>query len=380
MIERTADLVTGQNDLESLAVYRLPIFQGVTDQPAEYDHIEEIFFDIGLSSGMIQVRNLLDLEQIYSSTHNPGSIGSIWQQHHSEFSIFIENHSPCRVVEIGGGHGILAKTYSKRRPNVEWFIIDPLTNPSIFLDQPKVSVINEYFNENTKLDPSIDTIIHSHFLEHVYNPSAFFNTLSTIQCGTKMIFSVPNLERQLEAKCLTTLSFEHTYFCAEDYIEYWLNKAGFEIVRKKYYLEDHSIFYSTVKRFTLTKTKELPNGFHYEKNRNLFLDYIEYYSNFISRMNKTLKELSEKAFLFGGHISSQNLLLNGLDESNIECVLDNDPKKHGKRLYGTNLMVLNPNILKKKQSPSVIIKSGPYSSEIKTGILDGINLTTRFLE
>jgi len=55
------------------------------------------------------------------------------------------------------------------------------------------------------------------------------------------------------------------------------------------------------------------------------------------------------------------------------CLLDNDPQKHGKRLYGTHLKVASPKVLQDVSSPMVILKAGVYNEEIKRDIMENIN-------
>ena len=69
----------------------------------------------------------------------------------------------------------------------------------------------------------------------------------------------------------------------------------------------------------------------------------------------------------------------GLDKTYIKCILDNDPYKQGSRLYGTNLLVNSPDILKPDDSPIVILKAGTYNEEIKSQIMNDINSNTRFI-
>lgn len=57
----------------------------------------------------------------------------------------------------------------------------------------------------------------------------------------------------------------------------------------------------------------------------------------------------------------------------IDCILDNDEKKQGKRLYGTGLMVKSPRILKNEKNVAVIDFMGSYSDEIADDILNNIN-------
>ena len=86
------------------------------------------------------------------------------------------------------------------------------------------------------------------------------------------------------------------------------------------------------------------------------------------------------AFLFGAHVSTQILLASGLREDKILCLLDNDPNKQSKRLYGTNLSVASPKILADVEKPVVILRAGVYNKEIREDILMNINSQTVFLE
>ena len=86
-----------------------------------------------------------------------------------------------------------------------------------------------------------------------------------------------------------------------------------------------------------------------------------------------MDESKEPVYLFGAHIFSQMLLNFGLCRNRIRCVLDNDPLKQGKRLYGTPFFVESPKGLKGKEKPMVILNAGAYTEEIKTDILSNIN-------
>ena len=69
-----------------------------------------------------------------------------------------------------------------------------------------------------------------------------------------------------------------------------------------------------------------------------------------------------------------------LDKEKIVCILDNDPNKHGRRLYGSDLKVFPPSVLKDVSSPFIILKAGVYNEEIKTDIYKNINPDAVFFE
>ena len=98
----------------------------------------------------------------------------------------------------------------------------------------------------------------------------------------------------------------------------------------------------------------------------------------ISACESILDDIEDNVYLFGAHVFSQTLLNFGIDENSIVSILDNDTKKQGKRLYGTNLTIQSPEVLRDVDSPTVILRAGVYTEEIKDQILN-INSTTRFV-
>ena len=91
-------------------------------------------------------------------------------------------------------------------------------------------------------------------------------------------------------------------------------------------------------------------------------------------------DLSLVATNFGAHIFTTYLIAFGLDITKVESILDNSETKQGKRLYGTNIIVHSPEILKNEKAPVLILKAGIYNQEIKTQILSQINSNTIFWE
>jgi hypothetical protein len=196
--------------------------------------------------------------------------------------------------------------------------------------------------------------------------------------GQHLVFSLPNMQVMLDRKYTNCINFEHTVFLTESYIDFLLAAHGFRLVAKEYFLEDHSIFYAAV-RDSHVKSATLPVGL-YEKNKQIYLDYVLYHETLIQDLNRRLAESINPVYLFGAHVFAQYLIAFGLDTSHIVSLLDNDPKKQGRRLYGTTLMVQSPNALREVPDAVVILKAGVYNQEIKADILGNINSTVVFLE
>ena len=101
----------------------------------------------------------------------------------------------------------------------------------------------------------------------------------------------------------------------------------------------------------------------------------------VKRIKKILDSdySKENTFIFGAHIFTQYLIKFGLDEKLFSNILDNDGRKIGERLYGTDLIVKSPKILKDIENPILVLKAAQYNEEIKKDILENINPNTRFI-
>jgi len=350
---------------------------GCTNQEKELDLLADMNWSISRESGAIQLNPLLPLEVIYKEQHGSGCVGDLWNQHHLAFAKFVHSFNFKTVLEIGGLHGILSKLYQNLDGTIDWTIIEP--NP-IPVNGVTAHFIKGYFDDQFKFDKQADAILHSHVFEHIYDPHIFLNHISNFLSDRKyMLFSLPNLEEMLKRKYTNALNFEHTIFLTEPYIEYLLSKYHFRVIKKEYFKEDHSIFYACI-RDSKVKSFSLPKRL-FEYNKKLFLEYVNYYHQLIDDLNSKIKTLQkdQKLYLFGAHIFSQHLISFGLNIKRIDCIIDNDFNKQGKRLYGTDFKVFSPKILSNDNDPVVILKAGVYNQEIKKDILENINSKTSFL-
>jgi hypothetical protein len=295
--------------------------------------------------------------------------------HHQAFAEFLSKFQPQSILELGGAHGILSMEY-KAFDIVPWTILEPNPAP---IEGCDAHFIKGFFNNQFSTTENFQTVVHSHVFEHIYEPDQFMGHLADfVSEGNNLVFSLPNIQVMLERKYTNGLNFEHTVFLTEPYIEYLLAKHGFRLLAKKYFMDDHSIFYATV-RDTSIEPAELPLGL-YEKNRQLYLDYVQYHKSLIVELNAVVNSTEQPVYLFGAHVFSQYLIEFGLETDKIVCLLDNDPGKQGKRLYGSNLVVQSPKILKGVRRPLVILKAGVYNTEIKEAILGDINDNVTFIE
>jgi 2-polyprenyl-3-methyl-5-hydroxy-6-metoxy-1,4-benzoquinol methylase len=370
-IYRNYDVILKDSDLEHLYTFKnFPILMSCTHDNSNEDQFLDLSIHISKKSGVLQLNLLLPLEVIYKESHNSGKIGKTWREHHESFSAFIKSYNPNGVVEVGGGHGILAAAYGN---SILWTILEPNPTP---VENCKAVFVKEFFTKNTDISKfKADTLVHSHVFEHMHDPTDFVSTLQqALSIGQKVIFSVPNMQQMLKRNYTNFLNFEHTFCLTEEIVEYLMSNAGFKLLSREYFKNDNSIFYAW-ERLDNMPDVELPTA--YEKYKSMFLNYVEYHETLIESLNNSIKS-KKNVFLFGGHVFSQYLISFGLNVSNVSAILDNDPSKQNKRLYGTSLTILSPEVLKGLDKPYVILKAGSFTEEIREGILK-INSSTIFL-
>lgn len=359
-------IIDGSNLTTFYTIKDFPALMLLTDDMNYHEDLTADMVWANSEKGTACIRNLIDPRLLYSYSHNPGTVGKIWKDHHQRFFNFINDHPYQNVLEIGGSSGNLLDNFLRTNKTFNWTLLEPALNTKI--NDQRVCFIKDFF-ENYSSTEKFDTIIHSHVFEHIYNPIDFLKKVNYLleDDGIQYI-SIPNMTEWMNNNFSSVMSFEHTYFIDENIAEYLLNKTGFEIIDKV--VNSHSIF---VKAKKISSIIEKPADFTYIKT---FVEtYLKRIKDDIEHVKKSIG--SEKFYLFGGTVNSQFLLKLGLDQSKVINLLDNDPHKHNKRLYGTNVIVVSPSVLKNINSPIVVVRSGPYNEEIKNGILQ-INSTVRF--
>jgi len=277
-----------------------------------------------------------------------------------------------RIIEIGAADGYLANLILEGDDELKYTVIEP--SPSI--KDARIEVIQGYL-ENHLDCLGGGLIIHSHVLEHLYLPrESVQNIANEMNDGDKMIFSIPNMSALLQTYGANSLNFEHTYFLNKEVVEYWAKLNDLQILESKEF-RSHSIFFCVQKmksRSVLTDIFEIS-----ENPRLAFVEMWTKIEKFVTSTNVIMQQQKKESFLFGGHIFSQSLLAKGLKSELIDCILDNDIFKQGHRLYGTELIVRSPTIIKKMEYPRVILAASHYQNEIREQLIQ-INPNVEILE
>ena len=189
-----------------------------------------------------------------------------------------------------------------------WTIVDP--NPVTTFAIPNLKIVRGYVEDLDKLPLEVDCVVHSHTLEHMYDPARFFEIVRHfLKPGQLHIFSVPNLFA-LVAEGKPSLHFEHTILLREEHINWLLVNKGFEIVTMRHFGGKHSIFYVTRAVEQLLPKTVSPN--FYAENRRVFQLWQDRLFEDVSFFKRRLAEDKKRNFIFAAHVATQYLLAVGL--------------------------------------------------------------------
>lgn len=368
-VKRNVDIIDQKSFLvEVIKLANFPISMGCTAKSKHSDIFVDQIWAKSDTNGVYQLANLVELDLLYAEQHDAGVVGNIWMQHHKKFSEFISSRiKPQPILEIGGAHGILSVETSSSG-FIDWTIIEPAPLP---VEHCKATFIKGFFEENYEKGHQ-NVIVHSHVLEHIYDPLKFLQLCyNKIGDDGEMLFSIPNIFEMVKRKYSNSINFEHTIFLSENILYFLLSKTGFEIQKKEYFHDDHSIFYHCKK---VLPKMDVPLTLEDEYD-NIFREFWKDFKIDATALNESVKEVKDPVYLFGAHIFSQILLTSGLEEKYVNGILDNSSTKQGNRLYGTHLQVCSPIILKQHKYPKVVLRAGKYNDEIRQQLL-GINPNT----
>lgn len=358
-IERKKSVITGKENLEQLHTFKdFPVFFGCVDHGPEKDMRADMSWAICPESGVIQLDKLVPLDILYQTQHVDGT-GPTWERYYNDFARYIIRQSPKNVLEIGGGAGKLATLVTESLPEVTWTVVEP--NPWI-KETPQIKVVSSFFDENFEFNGDVNTVVFSQVMEHAYDPHAFVRSISKfLKVGDRLICAYPNLTSWLQNKYTNAINFEHSMFLTDYFVDFLLKKYGFTIHDKHFY-EDHSVYYVAEKMSDEVSDPPFENK--YDEYKKIFTDYVEYYESLVHKLNGKMEAFDGDVYVFGAHIFAQHLLEVGLNKARITSILDNSPLKENKRLYGTDLYVQKPDILRGRENVAVILKVGVHRDDI----------------
>jgi len=351
-------VICGSNIEKIMILGEMPVYMGVSEKNEDY-LFDDMIFSECINCKNIQLGRLLDPNIVYLRNHNVEIVGEMWRNHYYHFLDFIGDGIDRKIVlEIGDPSAKIAKLTDIYK---KWIIVEKNTH---LKSTEKIIFRQEFFDEEFHIEEKVDTIIHSHLLEHIYEPVDFFKKCRSILSDDgDIFFSIPNMSFFLENNYSpnSILHFEHTYYIDYNYVKIICERTGFRIIKTEYF-KDHSVF------FHLRKNSVKIVEHKCERLSEKFSNLLEQHISKIDEINKIISN-EDIVFIYGAHITSQFYIFNGLNNDKILGVLDNSASKINKYLYGTDLKTFSPEEIIRYERVTVIVSHmGIYVDEISKSL------------
>lgn len=294
----------------------------------------------------IQLRNLVDPYKLYSPNYMSASFSPSWKEHHDVFCSFIlDNSDTNKFLEVGANSGTLYNLIKNKR-EIDYSVLDMFHHK----DLPQEVKFHEG-NCETFNFMGHDTIILSHVFEHLYNPHKFILRLKEANVTTVFI-SIPNFNRLLENRTLEIINSQHTFYCGKEHINYLFSQYGYACNST---FEYNGNYKSLMLKYTLSNISPLPIP---SISKSMCL---EIYNNKVNYLKEFI--VPKNTYIMPAGIYGQYTYYFLSNKSNILGFLDNNPLRHGQKLFGTDKYVYMPRDLD-LTNMNVILCECPYKEEI----------------
>ena len=369
LIKREKCVICNCSINEFYCLKDVPITMQCTNKPIFEKNT--LHYAICSNCNTIQLNNLIPLNILYASSHNFTSVGNTWKKYFELIVNQLNNITNLKnILEIGCPSGKIANMLNNYN---KWFIVEPNVNNNI-INNNNIYYIRTFFDKDFTINEKIDLIVHSHLFEHIYEPNIFLKKCYDIlDVNGEMFFGIPDMEFMSKDNLIPFMGvmFEHTIFYNIENIKYLLYKNNFNIIETIYY-NNHSIIFHTKKDNNINK--QYLHDLKIDCGKDCFLNNVEYYRTFIDYIileSNKIKTLNKniKFYIYAAGYVTQLLLSMGLNIINFEGILDNSSDKQNMYLFGTNLKIFSPKILKYENSV-VILKLGIYTDEVYRQLKD----------
>lgn len=355
----------------SCAIEGVPAILGCSPNPSiEQDKFLDFLIYVCPFCGLIQTDAMLDSDS-YEIVHSH-AVGRVWAEHGDKLLEFV---SECLgnkqgkledALEIGPSVSPILKKLTQNVANIQY--VD-LMNEAPFELTP-----NEHYKKqpfpSAQLKGEFDLIVGSHVLEHT---DSIYDFMKAIERHLKpngfAILSIPNFHDWLTNKYWNAITSEHLNYPFVEHIRDLCVRLGLNV--EFAYFKAHSIFMHVSHSSIGSDTSKSLQGSPKENAGQILEEWIVEINSKINKYEKAIGDTAQEVILTGAsHLSQYICLMSEEICSKTRFVLDNASDKHGKRLYGTELIAKPFDIVRQFQTPIVIVSLSPYVDEMIAQVLN----------
>jgi hypothetical protein len=341
----------------------LPLTEAFGEFDASFKGFDQELL-ISMDSGHVQLKYQVDPEILYDvNNYAFRSEGSLKSDRELRVLLkFLEDtleYPDIRnILEIGANDLKLSKLLKKRTNSVT--AVDPL----LINDHGKVIdgiqvfglPIEKVVKETKFIKP--DLVIARHTLEHISNPKNMIESLlELVSKDCIFVFEVPSLMHIVESLRFDAIFHQHYNYFDLDSVKKLIAEIGGELINFTYNNQG-SNGGSLIFAFRKSKIKVNNETFDHENKFNLLRARFAMYQEQMNLTKKILDELPPPVYGFGAGIMLAKLDYHlGGRLQNLECILDDDPKKDDMGYKNVNVLVKSTQSFIPLEQSSFVITS-----------------------
>lgn len=335
----------------------------------------------------VQIIDKIDIEEMFKDyfyfSSAIGTLAAHFEKHAFELiERFFPNPKDASILEFGCNDGVLLNPLSKL--GIGTLIgIDPASNVVNQIDNPNVSIINDFFNEQsaqeiTRNFGKLDMVLASNVYAHIFDIQGITKAVDQVlnQDGL-FIFEVHYLDKIINDMQYDMIYHEHIYYHSLLSLENHFRRYDMKVFDVKpisihagsmrYYVCKHNGKYSTEinERVALLRAEEKKKGF----------DKFSTFSNFAEKAKKQkitlmacLSQIKEQGKTIAGYGASgrANTMIQycKINHNHLEYIIDDAPAKQGFYTPGSHFLIRSSEILATDPPDYLLVFAWSFLEEI----------------
>ena len=271
-----------------------------------------------------------------------------------------------RIVEIGCGDGTFLKLLCTRGANRGIGYEPAAAAPSRILDDPPVSIINDFFKTT---DTPPDLICSRHVLEHVVDPRAMLQIVQeaiSLHAGSRVYFEVPNAELMVKGGGVWDLLYEHCLYFTAASLKRLFESAGFVVLSCETCYGGQFLGIEAAGNDRAGSVEEDSHDLD-DHWREQLLSFRSTYERQVTTWNARLQSLvdANQRVVAWGAGTKGTMFLNTISAAKLlPAIVDINPRKHDTFVAGTGTSIVAPEELRHLRPEIVIVMNPLYEQEV----------------
>ena len=275
------------------------------------------------------------------------------------------------ILEIGCGDGSFLRLLCQLGHN-RGIGFEPSWRSEGSKDMPEnTMVIPDYYSDRYANSQG-DLVCCRHVLEHVHNPIGFLRNLGRLTKVRRPVFffEVPNVSWSLRQLAFWDIYYEHCLYFTRSSLIHLFALCGFDVLEVQEGFGGQYVWIES--RFESRKRK---NHFKVDVSKEIYelasevkafsVDYQRMIENLRHRVNAlTLSKHCQVVVWGAGAKAVAFLNLLDIPLSQIEFVVDINPRKWGTYALGTGQRIVSPRFLLQYEPDTILVMNPEYLSEI----------------